>query len=163
MISTNDSSKNDVAQIDSMPHLLVLDDEDSVRKLIVRILSRSSDYIIHETATVDQAYEAAQSLSRLDVWVTDANVEGSDATLEVQRFRTLHPQLAIVLVSGCEPELDRRAVLTDLGVIFLAKPFSPVQLRQAVDLAQRRGNSNSAVVSAAAPATTHVATTTAAR
>jgi CheY-like chemotaxis protein len=158
MISINDSSKNDVVQKDSMPHLLVLDDEVSVRKLIVRILSRENDYIIHETSTVGQAYEAAQGLGRLDVWVTDANVDGSDATLEVQRFRTLHPQLAIVLVSGCEPEVDRRALLSDLGVIFLAKPFSPVQLRQAVDLAQRRGNSNSAVVSAAL-ATTHATAT----
>lgn len=156
MISTNDSSKNDVVQNESMPHLLVLDDEASVRKLIVRILARDNDYIIHETATVEQAYEAAQSLTRLDVWVTDANVEGSDATLEVQRFRTLHPKMAIVLVSGCEPEIERRAVLTDLGVIFLAKPFSPMQLRQSVDLALRRGNANSAVVSAA-PATTRAA------
>lgn len=152
MTSTHDSCETDVSKNASKPHMLVLDDEASVRKLMVRIMARDDSYEIHETATIEQAYEVAQSVARIDVWVTDANVEGSDASLEVQRFRALHPQLAIVLVSGCDPEPDRHAQLTQLGVVFLAKPFSPVQLRQAVDLALRHGQANSTVVASAAVA-----------
>lgn len=148
MTSIKESFESDKTSTQK-PQLLVLDDEASVRKLIVRILARDG-YEIHETSTIAEAHAAAQSLARLDVWVTDANVDGSDASLEVERFRALHPNLAVVLVSGCDPEADRHAILTQLGVIFLAKPFTPVQLREAVDLSLRRGSTTSAVVCVAA-------------
>lgn len=148
MTSINDSFETDKTATRT-PQLLVLDDEASVRKLMVRILAREG-YEIRETSTVDEAYDAATSLERLDVWVTDANVDGSDASLHVERFRAIHPQLAVVLVSGCDPEAERHAVLTQQGVIFLAKPFTPAQLREAVDLSLRRGSTTSAVVCVAA-------------
>jgi DNA-binding response OmpR family regulator len=127
------------------PNLLILDDEVSVRKLLVRLLARDG-YAIHETGTVAEAYAVAQSLERLDVWVTDAHVEDSDASREVERFRALHPRLAIVLVSGCDPDIDRAEALDQLGVVFLAKPFSPLQLHEAVDLAFRHGMAGSTTV-----------------
>lgn len=129
----------------SQPTLLVLDDEVSVRRLLVRILAREG-YDIHEAATVEDAYLAASNLRRLDVFVTDAHVDGRDATDEVERFRALHPHLAVVLVSGCEPEVERAIVLERLGVKFLAKPFNPVQLREAIDFALRHGAATSTVV-----------------
>lgn len=131
------------------PHLLVLDDETSVRKLLVRLLTRDG-YEIHESATIQSAYAEALAVERLDVWVTDAHVDGSDASYEVERFRALHPRLAVVLVSGCDPDADRAEALQQLGVVFLAKPFSPAQLRDAVDLAQRHGAATSTVVPAVA-------------
>jgi two-component system OmpR family response regulator/two-component system phosphate regulon response regulator OmpR len=122
-----------------------LDDETSVRKLLVRLLAREG-YAIHETATLAEAYEVASSLERLDVWVTDAHVEDRDASREVERFRALNPHLAVVLVSGCEPDCDRADELNQLGVVFLAKPFTPVQLHEAVDVALRHGMAASTTV-----------------
>jgi len=126
-------------------NLLVLDDEISVRKLLVRLLTKL-DYNVHETATIDEAYVVAHSVERLDVWVTDAHVENRDASLEVERFRELHPHLAVVLVSGCEPNCDRADILEELGVVFLAKPFSPADLIGAVDNALRHGLASSTTV-----------------
>jgi CheY-like chemotaxis protein len=145
MTSTNDSLEPNGAMSSTKPNLLVLDDEASVRRLLVRLLSREG-YAIHETATIEHAYSTAQSLTRLDVLVTDAHVDGADASREVERFRALHPHLAVVLVSGCEPDSDRAEILERLGVKFLAKPFSPLQLREAIDTAMRHGVATSAVV-----------------
>ena len=139
------------ASLSTKPRLLVLDDEAAVRKLLVRLLAREG-YEISETATVDSAYEVARSLDRLDVWVTDAHVDGTDATFEVERFRALHPRLAVVLVSGCDPDARRAEVLDRLGVVYLAKPFTPAQLYDALGLAQRHGAATSTVVPAAAEA-----------
>jgi len=129
----------------SKPNLLVLDDEETVRKLIVRLLARGG-YEIHEASTIEAAYAKARELKRLDVWVTDAHLESGDATFEVDRFRSLHPHLAVVLVSGCEPESDRQGTLDSQGVIFVQKPFTPAQLNEAIAAALRHGAATSTVV-----------------
>jgi DNA-binding NtrC family response regulator len=125
-----------------------LDDEVSVRRLIVRILARDG-YIIQEASTVDEAMAKARDIARLDVFVTDAHVDGRDASADVEQFRAIHPALAIVLVSGCEPEFERAELLDQLQVKFLAKPFSPAQLRETVELAVRTRFTNSTVMSVA--------------
>jgi DNA-binding response OmpR family regulator len=145
MSPSNDRFAPSAESPSSKPNLLVLDDEESVRKLLVRLLSRGG-YQIHESATIDQAYAKASELDRLDVWVTDAHVEGGDATLEVERFRAIHPHLAVVLVSGCEPDPDRLTLLNQLGVMFVAKPFTPAQLNEAIGAALRHGSATSTVV-----------------
>jgi DNA-binding response OmpR family regulator len=145
MNATNDSIEPNVGVPTARANLLVLDDEASVRKLLVRILARDG-YTVHETATIEDAYATAESLPRLDVWVTDAHVDGNDASREVERFRALHPHLAVVLVSGSDPESDRVDSLDRLGVKFVAKPFTPVQLREAIEIAMRHGAATSTVV-----------------
>lgn len=127
------------------PHLLVLDDEETVRRLLVRLLTRDG-YDITEAATLPAALQKASCAKRLDVWVTDANVEGTDATTGVVAMRELHPNIAIVLISGREPDADRMEVLTAQGVRFLAKPFAPAELRAAIDEACQHGSATSAVV-----------------
>ncbi len=145
MNPSNESREPNGGIPSNKPNLLVLDDEASVRKLLVRLLARDG-YAVHETATIADAFAVAQSLERLDVWVTDAHVDESDASREVERFRALHPHLAVVLVSGCDPDIDRAETLERLGVIFLAKPFSPAQLHDAVDVALRHGVASSTTV-----------------
>jgi signal transduction histidine kinase/FixJ family two-component response regulator len=127
------------------PNLLVLDDEETVRRLLVRLLTRDG-YTITEASTLPEALKKASDAGRLDVWVTDANVEGTDATTGIAAMRELHPNLAIVLISGREPDPDRMEVLTAQGVRFLAKPFAPAELRQAIDEAYLHGSATSAVV-----------------
>lgn len=145
MTANQESLEPDAPTTPTRPTLLVLDDEVSVRRLLVRILSRDG-YQIHEAATIDEAYDFARTISRIDVFVTDANVDGKDASEEVERFRLLHPHLAVVLISGCEPETERASALDRLGVKFLAKPFNPPQLRDAIDVAMRHGAATSTVV-----------------
>jgi signal transduction histidine kinase/CheY-like chemotaxis protein len=131
------------------PKLLVLDDEEQVRRLMVRLLSRDG-YNIIEAAGLREALEKAKSTDRLDVWVTDANVDGTDATDAVADMRQLHPNVAIVLVSGREPDQDKMDLLQEQGVTFLPKPFTPAELRQSIDQAYRRGLATSTVVSLSA-------------
>jgi two-component system cell cycle sensor histidine kinase/response regulator CckA len=128
------------------PTLLVLDDEEQVRRLMVRLLTRDG-YNIVEAAELKDAIAKAKTTPRLDVWVTDANVDGTDATNYVTEMRELHPNVAIVLVSGREPEQDKMDELEKHGVTFLAKPFTPTELRQSIDQAYRRGLATSTVVS----------------
>jgi two-component system cell cycle sensor histidine kinase/response regulator CckA len=128
------------------PTLLVLDDEEQVRRLMVRLLTRDG-YNIVEAAELKDAFVKAKTTPRLDVWVTDANVDGTDATNYVSEMRELHPNVAIVLVSGREPEQDKMEELEKHGVTFLAKPFTPAELRQSIDQAYRRGLATSTVVS----------------
>ncbi|MGC4068322.1 MAG: hybrid sensor histidine kinase/response regulator [Polyangiaceae bacterium] len=125
--------------------LLVLDDEEPVRRLLVRLLVREG-YSVVDSATLDQALERAKGMERLDVWVTDANVDGKDATFSVSKVRALHPTVAVVLVSGREPDNDRMEELAEQGVRFLQKPFTPAELREAIDTALRHGSATSAVV-----------------
>jgi signal transduction histidine kinase/CheY-like chemotaxis protein len=125
--------------------LLVLDDEDQVRRLMVRLLTREG-YHVDEAATLRSALEKAKETARLDVWVTDANVGGTDATSAISEMRRMHPNVAIVLVSGREPDDEQMEILQNEGVTFLAKPFTPAELRQSIDQAYRHGLATSTVV-----------------
>jgi signal transduction histidine kinase/ActR/RegA family two-component response regulator len=134
--------------------LLVLDDEEPVRRLLVRLLLREG-YTVADAATLDEAIERAKGMERLDVWVTDANVDGKDATFSVAKIRAFHPTVAVVLVSGREPDADRMEELSQQGVRFLQKPFTPAELREAIDTALRHGSATSAVVPLASEALAH--------
>jgi signal transduction histidine kinase/ActR/RegA family two-component response regulator len=135
-------------------NLLVLDDEEPVRRLLVRLLVREG-YSVVDAATLDDAINRAKGMERLDVWVTDANVDGKDATFSVSKIRAIHPAAAVVLVSGREPDVDRMEELSQQGVRFLQKPFTPTELREAIDTALRHGSATSGVVPLASEALAH--------
>ena len=141
MTPTNEAYRDDR----TTPQLLVLDDEEPVRRLLVRLLGREG-YIISEASNLDEALTKARALDRLDVWVTDANVNGVDATTAIATMRQRHPSLAIVLVSGAEPDSKHMAQLTADGVRYLAKPFTPADLRKAIEEAYQQVSATSVVV-----------------
>jgi CheY-like chemotaxis protein len=113
--------------------LLVVEDDDSVRRAIVRTLAQAG-WATREAATGEEA------LTRFDdaitLVVSDLRMPGIDGVTLVQRLRERRPRLPALLVSGYSDALHTggdSALPEDLP--FLQKPYSSEALCAAV----RRG------------------------
>ena len=103
--------------------LLVVEDEDDVRRLTVRQLRRLG-YSVIEAPSGDVALElAARYQGEIKVLITDVVMPGISGVELVQRLRALRPGMRALFTSGYAPELVATHGLIDGEVEFLAKPF----------------------------------------
>jgi CheY-like chemotaxis protein len=116
------------------PGVLIVDDDQFIRKLIATTLEDVSEFELHEAADGVEALEVAErtrpSLVFLDVDMPRLN--GIEACRRL-RDREAAGEVTIVMLTaahGDSVESDAEQAGADL---FLTKPFSPLDLLQLVD------------------------------
>jgi two-component system chemotaxis response regulator CheY len=122
--------------------VLIVDDDQFIRKLIATTLEDVSEFVLHEAADGVEALEVAQrerpslvfldvDMPRLDGIETCRQLRGDDAT-------TNATIVMLTAASGDNVESDAEQAGADL---FLTKPFSPLDLLRLVDqLGERRAS-----------------------
>jgi CheY-like chemotaxis protein len=112
--------------------IVVVEDEDAIREMLVGVLE-DEGYEIIEAATADQAVALLRD-SRVRLLVTDINVPGRlDGIALAKAARVRCPSIPIVFVSGRPNKLeDARAI--SHPVAFIQKPFSLKKLVSDVQL-----------------------------
>jgi DNA-binding response OmpR family regulator len=101
--------------------LLVVEDEVILREVEVLFL-RNSGYQVLEAGCVAEALQMAAATMPIHLLLTDHSLPDGNGVDLARRFRTFHPQAAILLVSGSVTELDGRADGLD-HIAMLEKPF----------------------------------------
>lgn len=113
------------------PNVLVVDDAHIVRTVVAAIL-RAGQYEVHECAHAREALMLLDLL-QMDAIVTDLDMPLMDGVALIGALKarpTPHPPVLIVATSD---ERARFEPLLERGrVEWLAKPFDPEDLRQAV-------------------------------
>jgi signal transduction histidine kinase/CheY-like chemotaxis protein len=107
------------------PHVLVVDDDDSVRSLVLLLLTDAG----FQVTGVESAAAALEALAahRIDLVLADLSL-GAESGLDLTAaVRLGHPALPVVLMSGYA---EHEAATAD--ATFLAKPFSAGDLVHAV-------------------------------
>ena len=121
----------------SCPGLLILvDDENSIRGLTERALTRKGWQVI----AAESAEEALQLVGnqeislRLRAIVTDLAMPGMDGLTLIRsmRHKLLKPSLPAILMSGYTDPITREALEQDSATQFLGKPFSINALEEAL-------------------------------
>jgi PAS domain S-box-containing protein len=122
--------------------LLLVEDEEELRRLAVRELDRRG-YAVVVASNGAEALEVAQSLDgRIDLLVTDVVMPVMSGLELAAQVNELWPLMPVLFVSGHldEASVGRNPMADDADL--LAKPFTPDQLgqrvRQALDRAQAR-------------------------
>lgn len=106
--------------------ILIVDDDADVCRLIAVVLARHGYAVL--TASSAKAARAAATKDAFDVLISAINMEGGAVGIELARDLAAHrPGLRIVLMSGSAHEIN-----LPTRFVFLQKPFSPVELLQAV-------------------------------
>ena len=104
--------------------ILVVEDQDNVRKLIVQIL-RAHGYRVLEAANGYQALdEAARHPEVLHLMITDVVMPGMPGPELARRLASVHPGTRVLFTSGYS---ETRNGL-ESSVPFIAKPFTPASL-----------------------------------
>ena len=109
--------------------VLLVDDEDAIRKLAARALRRTGWQVI-EADSGDSALESLRQSARPpDAVITDLVMPGMDgqALAEAVRAHTGVSKLPVIFVSGYA-ETQNSQTITDPDTIFIAKPYSLADL-----------------------------------
>jgi DNA-binding response OmpR family regulator len=117
------------------PHVLVVDDDPSIRQMLVDFLG-DYDYKVSAVAT---SAEMTGILTRdaIDLLVLDVRLPDEDGIQIARRLRE-QSDLAIIVITGRHDETDRVMAL-ELGADdYLTKPFSPRELLARIRALLRR-------------------------
>ncbi|MBT9263683.1 response regulator [Pseudomonas sp. MG-9] len=109
------------------PIILVVEDDDIVRTLIVDVLEEL-EFTVREADGSEQALDfLADSNQSINLMMTDVGLPGMDGRELAEKARKLRPALPILFASGYAESI---VVPADMHVI--GKPFSIDQLRDKV-------------------------------
>ena len=123
------------AQHAALPHVLVVDDDPTIRELV-------SDYLgsneLRVTAVADgQAMQAVLAEQVVDLLVLDLKLRGEDGMALARRLRD-ESEIPIVMLTGRAEEADRVMGLELSADDYLTKPFSPRELLARIRTILRR-------------------------
>jgi len=111
--------------------ILLIDDEESVRAIVVKILRRAK-YDVIEAENGDAALKlAAAHKGKIDIIVTDMYMPGMRGPEVVKALVKLRAGLRALFMSGYADQDSRTAV--PQGANFLHKPFSGQELTAAIE------------------------------
>lgn len=112
--------------------VLVVDDEDAVRRLLRRVLEASGLTVLEASGGVQALDRMADAGGQIDLMLTDRWMPDLTGEQLAERIHRDHPTLPILLMSGDAPERSA-GQLAEIGVRrVLAKPVGLQELRQVV-------------------------------
>ena len=120
--------------------LLVVEDDEMVRRLAVRIL-RGQGYVVHDTGDPVDALAMFDRLGgAVDLLVTDVVMAGMSGRELANQLRARRAGLKVLYTSGYTENTIVHHGVVDAGVNFLEKPYVPDELARRVrDVLDRRG------------------------
>ena len=110
--------------------VLVVDDEEAVRRIAGATLSRAG----HEPVLAADAEEALGLLAGqpIDLMITDLEMPGMNGLELAQRARATYPDLGVLFISGYPDRVLSTASEAVEAIDLLEKPFSPINLLERV-------------------------------
>jgi two-component system cell cycle sensor histidine kinase/response regulator CckA len=104
--------------------ILVVEDESSVRELVVSTLKRNGYRVLHAASGEDALAAANEAGYNIALLLTDANMPGMDGIAVARAMRARQPQLPVIVMSGYMEASHGR----DVPHTLLSKPFTPKDL-----------------------------------
>jgi PAS domain S-box-containing protein len=119
----------------SEPRVLVVDDDDMVRRALGRLLGKSGHRVI-EAASGREAVAALRA-NPVDVVISDVHMPDGDGMDLLRAIRKVDLDIPVILATGY-PEVASAAKAIEYGVFrYLTKPFDPIALEKLVRHASR--------------------------
>jgi putative two-component system response regulator len=111
---------------DAKPLILVVDDEAAIRTAIGRILERA-DYVHFEASDPNTALGLAD-LYPFALVLCDVNMPGGSGLEMLRVLRQLHPNIAVVMVTGIADKLTAGRAAEFGAAGYVVKPFETKDL-----------------------------------
>lgn len=113
--------------------VLVVDDEELVRKFVERVM-REAGYQTATAADGPEALEVAAGLETFDILVTDVMMPQMTGDELARRIRAFTPGIKVLYLTGFSDRLFKEKVTLWADEAFLDKPCSVKGLQEAVSL-----------------------------
>lgn len=115
------TSSESAAPIPDSDTILVVDDDVSARRLVVRVLEEAGYAVLEADSPSHALALAGDGTHRIALLLTDVRMPHMDGVELAQRFHRLVPQARVLLMSGYHD-------LRDIAHPLIAKPFIPAEL-----------------------------------
>jgi CheY-like chemotaxis protein len=111
-----------LARVSDPPTLLVVDDDPDFRTLEAEVFS-GLGYNVLQAASAVEALRLAAETAAIHLLVTDFLMPETNGLELARRFRAMHPETPVLMISGSLPQIDHKA--RDLGRFdLIGKPFT---------------------------------------
>ena len=112
--------------------ILLVDDNEMLRLMLADFL-QDEGFDVATAENVDAATLLFTQSGSFDILITDVRMPGLCDGIDLAIFaQTFMPMIRVVIMSGYAEQLSERLAATRIRHEFLAKPFSLVQLSQAI-------------------------------
>ncbi|MEX2125887.1 MAG: ATP-binding protein, partial [Woeseia sp.] len=108
--------------------LLVVEDDQSVRKLVVRLLSMLGYTVLEAVDAADALRVAESCTTPIDAILTDVVMPETQGPELVKKLSEFYPQIKTIYMSG----YTRGAIEMDETIVLVQKPFAPKDLAKKV-------------------------------
>ena len=117
-------------------NILVVEDEDSIRKFIKINLDRAG-YNVFEASTGEEALIIAGN-EKIDIVVLDLMLPGIDGFAVCKSLREKYPNLGIIMLTAKSQDVDKIMGLEYGTDDYMTKPFNPTELVLRIKSLERR-------------------------
>jgi putative two-component system response regulator len=118
------------------PRLLIVDDEESIRMALSRVL-QPSGFEVLATDSVAKALDLLQT-TRFELILCDVRMPGALGTELVPQARIIDPDVAILMLSAVNDATTAAQAINDGAFGYLVKPFDIGELQEAIHRALHR-------------------------
>ena len=110
-------------------NILVVDDEEAIRTLLVRFLSKMHSAAGAETG--EKAVELARQ-QKFDVVFLDMKMPGMDGLDTLRALKKIHPDVCVVIITGYAEDERLSAALREGAITCLKKPFHIEEIKNII-------------------------------
>jgi CheY-like chemotaxis protein len=118
--------------------VLVVDDHDTTRQTISRMLEAGGFTVRTATDGIDALDRLSRESEEIDIVLSDVTMPGMGGIDLAYQIREQYPSMPVALVSGDVSDLER-SIIGRQDVPFIKKPFHAESLYSALNEAMRQG------------------------
>ena len=112
--------------------ILLVEDEESVRKLAAMALERFGYTVLKAASGDDALHLLATSGRKIDLLLTDLVMPGMSGRELAEAFASRAPEIKVLFLSGYTDDAAVRHGILQAGMAFLQKPFTPNLLAEKI-------------------------------
>jgi two-component system cell cycle sensor histidine kinase/response regulator CckA len=112
--------------VEKLETILVVDDTDLVRKVVVAVLENAEFHVLHANSGPNALKLAANYAGRIDMLLSDLNMPGMSGLELGKTITRSRPDIHVLFMGG-------DLLLFSYGWAFIQKPFMPVKLLEMVN------------------------------
>jgi two-component system, cell cycle sensor histidine kinase and response regulator CckA len=112
--------------------ILVVEDEEAIRLLVEKMLSASGYKVLSASGGGEALLLTDRYEGKIDLILTDVVMPGTNGRDLARRLSDSHPGMRVLYMSGYTDDVISRHGILEENVHFIAKPFTPSELRAAV-------------------------------
>ena len=116
----------------SQKTVLIVDDDERIRRLTVMVLRDSGYYVLEAGTGAEALYQCDHSKSPIHLLLTDVAMPNMDGPELVKLIQRVYPEIQVFFMSGYPQHEAGIDEFIAGGSQFLSKPFTPAKLQEMV-------------------------------